>query len=44
MAGRRYLDWPVTDPEAAPIAVARAIRDAVDAHISELLDSLPSAI
>ncbi|ALO97222.1 hypothetical protein [Streptomyces sp. NPDC001508] len=41
--GRRYLDWPVTDPEGALIAVARSIRDEIDAHITELLDSLPSA-
>lgn len=41
-AGRRYLDWPVADPEGAPIAVVRTIRDAIDAHITELLDSLPS--
>ncbi|MET7539586.1 three-helix bundle dimerization domain-containing protein [Streptomyces sp. NPDC005507] len=42
VAGRRYLDWPVADPEGAPIAVVRTIRDAIDAHITELLDSLPS--
>ncbi|WP_329362885.1 arsenate reductase ArsC [Streptomyces sp. NBC_01483] len=40
--GRRYLDWPVTDPEGAPIAVVRGIRDEIDTHITELLDSLPS--
>ncbi|WP_411076059.1 low molecular weight phosphatase family protein [Streptomyces sp. cmx-4-7] len=38
--GRRYLDWPVADPEGAPIAVVRDIRDAVDAHITELLTQL----
>ncbi|KOV49375.1 arsenate reductase [Streptomyces sp. AS58] len=42
MPGRRYLDWPVTDPEGAPIAVVRGIRDEIDAHITELLTSLPS--
>ncbi|WP_433450443.1 low molecular weight phosphatase family protein [Streptomyces sp. CA-142005] len=41
MPGRRYLDWPVTDPEGAPIAVVRRIRDEIDAHITELLASLP---
>lgn len=41
MPGRRYLDWPVTDPEGAPVAVVRAIRDEIDAHITELLASLP---
>ncbi|MER5755924.1 arsenate reductase ArsC [Streptomyces sp. NPDC002088] len=42
LQGRRYLDWPVTDPEGAPIAVVRGIRDEIDAHITELLASLPS--
>ncbi|MEV1079162.1 arsenate reductase ArsC [Streptomyces sp. NPDC050211] len=40
--GRRYLDWPTTDPEGAPIDVVRGIRDEIDAHITGLLDSLPS--
>ncbi|MGW4980822.1 hypothetical protein [Streptomyces mirabilis] len=40
--GRRYLDRPVADPEGAPIGVVRIIRDEIDAHITELLDSLPS--
>ncbi|WP_327396915.1 arsenate reductase/protein-tyrosine-phosphatase family protein [Streptomyces phaeochromogenes] len=43
LPGRRYLDWPITDPEGAPIAVVRGIRDEIDAHITELLDSLPHA-
>lgn len=38
--GRRYLDWPVADPDGAPIAVVPDIRDAIDAHISELLSQL----
>ncbi|AWE51732.1 MULTISPECIES: low molecular weight phosphatase family protein [Streptomyces] len=42
LPGRCYLDWPVTDPEGAPIAMVRGIRDALDAHITELLASLPS--
>ncbi|MFG3656655.1 low molecular weight phosphatase family protein [Streptomyces sp. NPDC047706] len=42
LPGRRYLDWPVTDPEGAPIAVVRGIRDELDAHITDLLASLPS--
>ncbi|MER7901567.1 arsenate reductase ArsC [Streptomyces sp. NPDC096046] len=40
--GRRYLDWPVADPDAAPLAAVREIRDAIDAHITELLSSLPA--
>ncbi|MEJ8652706.1 arsenate reductase ArsC [Streptomyces sp. MS1.AVA.3] len=42
VSGRRYLDWPVPDPEGAPIAVVREIRDAIDAHITDLLTTLPS--
>ncbi|CBG69499.1 putative protein phosphatase [Streptomyces scabiei 87.22] len=38
--GRRYLDWPVADPDEAPIAVVRDVRDAIDAHITELLTQL----
>ncbi|RZB15359.1 arsenate reductase ArsC [Streptomyces sp. F001] len=40
--GRRYLDWPVADPEGAPIDVVRGIRDEIDTHVTELLDSLPA--
>ncbi|MFD9903429.1 arsenate reductase ArsC [Streptomyces sp. NPDC059063] len=43
VAGPRYLDWPVPDPEGAPIAVIREIRDAIDAHIADLLATLPGA-
>ncbi|MEU9209250.1 hypothetical protein AB0D27_15185 [Streptomyces sp. NPDC048415] len=42
MPGRRYPDWPVADPDGSPIAVVRSIRDEIDAHITELLDSLQS--
>ncbi|MFD6288295.1 low molecular weight phosphatase family protein [Streptomyces sp. NPDC060205] len=41
--GRRYLDWPISDPEGAPITVVRDIRDEIDARITDLLDSLPHA-
>ncbi|MGW1709964.1 hypothetical protein ACWCP8_31840 [Streptomyces sp. NPDC002206] len=41
--GRGYLYRPVADPEGAPIAVIRRIRDEIDTHITDLLDSLPSA-
>ncbi|MFE7580098.1 arsenate reductase ArsC [Streptomyces gardneri] len=40
--GHRYLDWPVPDPDGAPIAVVRSIRDAIDARITTLLDTLLS--
>ncbi|MFF1306539.1 low molecular weight phosphatase family protein [Streptomyces sp. NPDC058307] len=43
LPGRRYLDWPVTDPEGASLVVVRGIRDEIDAHITELLASLPSS-
>ncbi|NWF29521.1 arsenate reductase ArsC [Streptomyces sp. PKU-EA00015] len=38
--GHRYLDWPVADPDDAPIAVVRSIREDIDARITDLLDSL----
>ncbi|MFD1662794.1 low molecular weight phosphatase family protein [Streptomyces caeni] len=41
--GRRYLDWPVADPEGAPIDVVRRIRDDLDARITDLLAGLPDA-
>ncbi|WP_258575248.1 low molecular weight phosphatase family protein [Streptomyces shenzhenensis] len=40
--GCRCLDWPVADPEGAPLAVVRGIRDEIDAHVTGLLTSLPS--
>ncbi|MEV0740541.1 arsenate reductase ArsC [Streptomyces sp. NPDC050549] len=43
LPGRRYLDWPVTDPEGAPLVVVRGIRDEIDGRITELLASLPSS-
>ncbi|WP_030842177.1 low molecular weight phosphatase family protein [Streptomyces sp. NRRL F-4474] len=42
LPGHRYLDWPVPDPDGASIAVVREIRDALDARITALLDTLPS--
>ncbi|MGW8356546.1 arsenate-mycothiol transferase ArsC [Streptomyces wedmorensis] len=42
MPGHRYLDRPVPDPGGAPIAVVRSVRDAIDARITTLLDTLPS--
>lgn len=35
--GRRYLDWPTPDPHGASLAELRRIRDAIDAHVSDLL-------
>ncbi|MER7878430.1 arsenate reductase ArsC [Streptomyces solisilvae] len=39
--GRLYLDWPVADPDGASVTAVRAIRDEIDAHITELLATLP---
>ncbi|MDQ0578434.1 hypothetical protein [Streptomyces rishiriensis] len=41
-ARRRYLNWPVADPDGAAVAVVRDIRDAIDARNTELLPSLPA--
>ena len=35
--GRRYLDWPTPDPHGASPSELRCIRDAIDAHVSDLL-------
>ncbi|MET9835800.1 arsenate reductase ArsC [Streptomyces sp. NPDC006385] len=40
--GRRYLDWPVADPDGAPIEVVRQIRDDINTRITDLLAGLPS--
>ncbi|MGI8681588.1 MAG: arsenate reductase ArsC [Mycobacteriales bacterium] len=39
-AGKRYLDWDVTDPEGQQIEVVRAIRDEVTRRIGDLLDEI----
>ncbi|GLV95107.1 MULTISPECIES: low molecular weight phosphatase family protein [Streptomyces] len=39
--GRRYLDWPVADPDGAPNAVVREIRDAIDTRIPSCSPSTP---
>ncbi|WP_406468915.1 arsenate reductase ArsC [Streptomyces hirsutus] len=40
--GRRYLDWPVADPDGVPIEVVRQIRDDIDTRVTDLLAGLPS--
>ncbi|MBT2415330.1 arsenate reductase ArsC [Streptomyces sp. ISL-12] len=42
VSGRRYLDWPVADPEGASLGAVRRIRDDIDHRITDLLASLPS--
>ncbi|MFB8773759.1 arsenate reductase ArsC [Streptomyces broussonetiae] len=41
--GRRYLDWPVADPDGAALGVVRRIRDDIDTRVADLLASLPGA-
>ncbi|MFI1335300.1 arsenate reductase ArsC [Streptomyces sp. NPDC020845] len=42
MPGRQYLDWPVPDPDGAPLEVVRAIRNEINTRITDLLAGLPS--
>jgi protein-tyrosine-phosphatase len=35
--GKRYEDWPVADPNGQPIEVVRAIRDDIQARVTQLL-------
>lgn len=35
--GRRYLDWPTPDPRGVSPSELRGIRDAIDAHVTDLL-------
>jgi arsenate reductase len=38
--GKRYLDWPVDDPEGRPLATVRRIRDEIHQQVSELVVEL----
>lgn len=38
--GKRYLDWPVADPQGQPIEVVRDIRDDIQARVTSLLREL----
>ena len=38
--GKRYLDWPIDDPEGRPLATVRRIRDEIDQQVRELLKEL----
>lgn len=35
--GKRYLDWDVADPDGQPIESVRAIRDDIQARVTQLL-------
>ncbi|MEU3729700.1 hypothetical protein AB0E81_09850 [Streptomyces sp. NPDC033538] len=41
-SGRRHPDWPVADPEGAPLGVVRRILDDIDRRITDLPAGLPS--
>jgi arsenate reductase (thioredoxin) len=38
--GKRYLDWPVTDPAGLPIDQVRVIRDEIGRRVTALLGDL----
>jgi arsenate reductase (thioredoxin) len=38
--GKRYLDWPVDDPEGRPLPTVRRIRDEIHQQVSDLLAEL----
>ncbi|MBB5840547.1 three-helix bundle dimerization domain-containing protein [Kribbella italica] len=38
--GKRYLDWPVEDPENRPLPVVRRIRDEIDQQVRDLAAEL----
>jgi arsenate reductase len=40
LPGRRYLDWGIADPAGRDLDAVRAIRDDIDARVTELLDGL----
>jgi protein-tyrosine-phosphatase len=40
LPGKRYLDWDVEDPAGQPIETVRAIRDDVQARVTDLLRDL----
>jgi arsenate reductase len=38
--GKRYEDWPLTDPSGQPIETVREIRDEIRSRVEELMTSL----
>jgi protein-tyrosine-phosphatase len=38
--GKRYEDWPLTDPAGLPVEQVRPIVDEIDRRVRELLDEL----
>lgn len=41
--GTRYLDWDLPDPSGRPIAVVRAVRNAISEQIDALVEELDRA-
>jgi arsenate reductase len=41
--GKRYEDWPLTDPAGQPVEVVRAVRDEIRDRVEKLLDTIRSA-
>ena len=40
--GKKYIDWPLTDPAGKEISVVREIRDEIKSRVVELLADLTS--
>ena len=40
--GKRYEDWDVANPADQPIEAVRGIRDEIEAHVKQLLETLPA--
>jgi protein-tyrosine-phosphatase len=40
--GKRYEDWDVPNPADQPIDVVRGIRDEIQEHVKQLLETLPA--
>ncbi len=38
--GKRYEDWPLTDPAGQPLAVVRQVRDQIRDRVQDLVDEL----
>ncbi|MFN2318453.1 MAG: hypothetical protein ABR500_02070 [Dermatophilaceae bacterium] len=40
LSGRRYEDWPVSDPEGADLKSVRAIADDIQIRVTGLLEEV----
>ena len=41
--GKRYLDWDLPDPKGRPVSEVRAVRDAIERRVGELVAELDRA-